>query len=381
MNLVMGIPVDVGGILPGTYKMRFVPNGNIKSQWWPNAADPAHAQAITFNAGESVNDIFFFAESGSIIFGSVVMNDYSSGTILIGVFTDAALTQLVRGTEIDGQGVFTIEGLEPGTYYVAAVLDANGNGQPDVDEPAATAGIFPVVVSEGIEATAGIINLGDNGGVLNGTVALGTGVTAEGTIYVGVFSDADMTQIAGGATLTAPGAFAIQNLPPATYYVGAYMDVDGDNPFPSEPGLEDPMGDASGNSVVVTTGTTVDAGTITLIYESSQVDAWSQNWHNGQQYVVHFEVGDPNHTATSVTIAGPGITGSLSLDYYDTDEGAWNSWQSTGGSLDFGNNPPTPLLNIRLLLSILQKQMFILTRSRVLLMCMPLTYHHPAERP
>ena len=74
------------------------------------------------------------------------------------------------------------------------------------------------------------------------------------------------------------------------------------------------------------------------------VDAWSQNWNNGQQYIVQFGVEDPNQTATSVTITGPGITEGtpLSLDYYNADEGTWISWQSTGGSLDLGSTLLTP---------------------------------------
>jgi len=75
-----------------------------------------------------------------------------------------------------------------------------------------------------------------------------------------------------------------------------------------------------------------------------EIEARSQNWSYGQQYIVHFEVEDPNHAANSVTITGPGITDSLILDHYDPDEGSWNSWQSTGGSLDLGSNPPTPPL-------------------------------------
>jgi len=261
-----------GAIQPGTYKVCFVVDGNVKAQWWPNAADPADAQPLTFTEGGSVDNIFFFAEFGSTISGSVAMNNWNSGAILIGAFTDQALTHLARGTELSsGPGAFTIEGLEKGTYYVAAVLDANDNGEPDDGELSAVAGVFPVVVGEKSETNAGIINLGDDGGALNGTVQLGTDVTAEGTVYVGAFSDADMTQIVGGAILDGPGNFTIQNLSPGDYYVGSYMDVGGNNSFPSEPGEEDPMGDASGNPVAVTIGTTADAGAITLT-ESSQTD-------------------------------------------------------------------------------------------------------------
>ena len=222
------------------------------------------------------------------------------------------------------------------------------------------------------------------------------------------------------------------------------MDVGGNNP--SEPGDEDPMGDANGNPVVVITGGTADAGTITLTdtaastdkieihtrlqaaidaynaknlagfmaYISSSylddgmnktdfsaeaqeemgepnfeslscavlnisvdgntatanvswadgeaesihfikedelwmlsgnqkkygVEARSQNWHNGTQYMVQFEVEDPDQTATSVMITGPGIPEGtpLNLDY-DTDNVNWNSWH-TNKSLDFESNPP-----------------------------------------
>ena len=58
--------------------------------------------------------------------------------------------------------------------------------------------------------------------------------------------------------------------------------------------------------------------------------------------MVHFQVDDPTHNATSVSITGLGITDSLSLDY-DTNEGNWNSWHTTK-SLDFGSAPPTPPL-------------------------------------
>ena len=76
-----------------------------------------------------------------------------------------------------------------------------------------------------------------------------------------------------------------------------------------------------------------------------RVEARSQNWpDDGQrQYMVNFEVEDPDYNVTSVTITGPGIPEGdpLSLDY-DDNERSWNSWH-TDKSLDFGNTPPTPL--------------------------------------
>jgi len=178
-------------------------------------------------------------------------------------------------------------------------------------------------------------------GALSGTVTRGVGVTAEGTIYVGAFNNAEMDGNPVYTTIPTDldTLYTIPDVAFGQYWLGAYMDVGGNNP--SEPGEEDPMGDASGNPVTVDTDTTENAGTITLVY-NSPVDAWSQNWNNGLQYTVHFQVDDPNQTATSVTITGPGIPAEtpLILDHYDSNEGSWNSWQSTGGSLDFGANPP-----------------------------------------
>jgi hypothetical protein len=68
----------------------------------------------------------------------------------------------------------------------------------------------------------------------------------------------------------------------------------------------------------------------------------SEHWSNGSYYV-GLEYDDPNKTATSVAVTGPGITGSLSLPY-DTNSGQWNSWASGGNPVYFGTtHPAAPL--------------------------------------
>jgi len=75
------------------------------------------------------------------------------------------------------------------------------------------------------------------------------------------------------------------------------------------------------------------------------VDAWSQNWNFGQQYMVQFEVEDPGNAITSVTITGPGISPEATLSLgYDDNEKSWNSWQPTGDNLNFGTTPLAPPL-------------------------------------
>ncbi len=63
---------------------------------------------------------------------------------------------------------------------------------------------------------------------------------------------------------------------------------------------------------------------------------WSGTHYDGQTYYGDFVVEDPMHALTGVTLAGPGITGSLNLTYRQ-DAGAW--W--TVPQLFLGSLPPT----------------------------------------
>ena len=58
-------------------------------------------------------------------------------------------------------------------------------------------------------------------------------------------------------------------------------------------------------------------------------------------YFAGFSVRDPNQQYTSVTVTGPGISGSLSLTY-DARDGWWK--ESSFPSVIFGSTPPTPPL-------------------------------------
>jgi hypothetical protein len=53
----------IGAILPGTYKIRYVPNPVVKPQWYPNSDTIDGATAVTFGAGATVGPIYFFARS------------------------------------------------------------------------------------------------------------------------------------------------------------------------------------------------------------------------------------------------------------------------------------------------------------------------------
>lgn len=184
-------------------------------------------------------------------------------------------------------------------------------------------------------------------GSISGTISYSG--TQTGTIDVGAFTDPNFSgepdYFVEDISL---GDYTLSNLPDGTYYIASVMVTDEEikktDPWGVYGTLENPI-------PVTITGAGSEPGIdITLVDGTEEspnpfyyfVDAWSQNWSYGEQYIVHFSVEDPNHEATSVEITGPGIADSLSIDY-DNNGNEWNSWH-TGKSLDFGSSPPTPPL-------------------------------------
>ncbi|MDP2982045.1 MAG: T9SS type A sorting domain-containing protein [Candidatus Latescibacter sp.] len=161
--------------------------------------------------------------------------------------------------------------------------------------------------------------------------------------------------------LDSPGAYTISGLIDATYYVVSVLSnpVQGDDQGEYDVQKTDPWGvyGTWGNltPVTITGGNGISGINITLVdgtedhpnpfYEEEELysaESKSHNWQYGKHYFVDFEVGDSDHKAASVEVTGPGITGSLMLDY-DNNEKRWNSWYKSK-SLDLGSSPPTPPL-------------------------------------
>lgn len=68
--------------------------------------------------------------------------------------------------------------------------------------------------------------------------------------------------------------------------------------------------------------------------------AMSQHWSNG--YYVQFQYVESPKAATAVSVTGPGITGSKTLNY-DAGAGSWNSWTSPGANVSLGTAYPAGL--------------------------------------
>jgi hypothetical protein len=102
------------------------------------------------------------------------------------------------------------------------------------------------------------------------------------------------------------------------------------------------MSDQSGNSytLVIASNLTVSlTAQIASCGGGSTLSVQSQHWANG--YYVHPQYDDPSHAASTVSVTGPGISGSLSLAYQN---GQWESWSLPGNPISLGaSHPAAPL--------------------------------------
>jgi hypothetical protein len=75
------------------------------------------------------------------------------------------------------------------------------------------------------------------------------------------------------------------------------------------------------------------------VAESCFARVSSTHWESG--YYISLSYQDPDRDATSVTVTGPGISGTLTLCYED---GRWNNWTPQCENLSLGLTPPEPPL-------------------------------------
>ena len=109
------------------------------------------------------------AEASTKVTGTVTYSGYQRGTLKVGLFNDAGLTQFVKGQDItwsrttvtsgDMSKIFEIAGVGNGTYYLGAYIDANSNSQQDASE--ANGKQTAAVVINNADSTGNEINLTD----------------------------------------------------------------------------------------------------------------------------------------------------------------------------------------------------------------------------
>ncbi|MDI9569429.1 MAG: carboxypeptidase regulatory-like domain-containing protein [Pseudomonadota bacterium] len=94
-------------------------------------------------------------------------------------------------------------------------------------------------------------------GTITGTIS---GAYKSGPIYVGAYSDAQLTTLVKGTTINALGAYTIADITPGDYYVAAFNSVDSSGVRKPT----DPAGAFAGNPVTVESGKTADKKDVVL---------------------------------------------------------------------------------------------------------------------
>jgi hypothetical protein len=159
-------------------------------------------------------------------------------TVKIGVFTEPCFSQSAADGEAYAPGHYEVFPLAPGTYYLGAFMDMNGNDEPDIGEPA---GLYdtngddladPINVQAG-ETRTGInfaLNVTVQMSTISGSVSKQPDVTASDTTYVMCFLQ-DPTQSEGSEPILAgmipsgTGSYTTLPLPMMCYYVICFMDT------------------------------------------------------------------------------------------------------------------------------------------------------------
>ena len=226
----------------------------------------------------TINDPLFF------ISGEITYEEKQRGDVIIQVFLDDAFSMLVTDTTTPTVGDFTIPDLSVGMVYVRAFMDANDDGDFDMErEPS---GVFPTstnpeTITLGPDATGINITLTDPLPLFSVKGVISYGGALLGTIRVRAFADATFTNLASMATTSGPGTYSVDNLPTGTYYLDAFFDINTNNEHDR---ISEPLGKftVNGNTaIVVVVDQDIDNINITIPdLPDSDLDGLPDDWEN-----------------------------------------------------------------------------------------------------
>ena len=125
--VMASLTYSVGGLPPGSYKLRFGSTGlPVQTQWWKGAKGPADATAVVVGAGQNVTVNPSLAEASyAAISGTVTLpagTSFSDGTVtaqIVSVSTGA----VVREEKVQSDGTYIARLLDPGVYRVRIVAE------------------------------------------------------------------------------------------------------------------------------------------------------------------------------------------------------------------------------------------------------------------
>jgi uncharacterized protein (DUF2141 family) len=173
--------------------------------------------------------------------------------VKIAAFTQPCFLEAAADAEIGAPGSYNVYPLAPGTYYVGAFMDVDGNDSPSIGEPAGLYDNGGDLVADPISVQAGQQRTGINFSLnhtvqlstISGTVSKTAEVTSSDTTYVMCFlgdpTSGSPEAILAVAIPSGTGAYTTIPLPMVCYYVICFMDtnhnheLDFSGDTPSEP--------------------------------------------------------------------------------------------------------------------------------------------------
>ncbi|MBN2009169.1 T9SS type A sorting domain-containing protein [candidate division KSB1 bacterium] len=182
---------------------------------------------------------YSFGHACGKISGDILYSGEKKGNIIVTAFSiPPNMEKPLRLDTLNTTGYYYLNDFDPGTYFVGAFMDVDGNGYPGLDEPVgfhpAPVKVVNDVVSQHIDIT--LQELPQGSGSLSGTIN-----------YVGV-ATGDVHVFGFGATMTpfssdcvhwgSDNAFELNGLLNGNYIVVGFMDENG-NQMPDK---DEPMG-------------------------------------------------------------------------------------------------------------------------------------------
>jgi len=192
-----------------------------------------------------------------------------------------------------GPGVYTLEDLPDGSYYISAFLDIHdrGEGPPEFGEPFgwydadSDDNPDPVVVSGGNVSGIDIEMQDIDSEYIQGMVCYRGGVTGPGSLDVGLHINPADPPVTSLQVSLPCDEYIFSGGPNGTYYISVFYDVNnsGGPPDPGEPvGWYDANGDGSPDSVIysgaVITDVNITIGGIHFVDFSATGEADGTSW-------------------------------------------------------------------------------------------------------
>ena len=277
----------ISGLPDGTFFLRAFRDGNgnsVKDANEPSGQYGISASSLTAlriqggvlqNSGVSVT---LSDPAVGAVSGTLTRQGTKTGTIRVEIgprsCSDCGDIDVVQFATLSAAGAYTLPFIAPATNYILrAYVDENGNRAPDVLEARVSSN--PVTVTAESTTTVNLLlkdpGLGSTGNSVIAATVSYTG-SSTGSVFIGIATDPEIENILYIKTLTSTGSFTQSVIGNTSYYIGAFIDTNGNGTPEFEGDFKEPIGlydsndDGAPDPIFVPLSSSVAAGTF-LLYD------------------------------------------------------------------------------------------------------------------